>query len=865
MKTRLSVLRGVFAVSLLVGMAVVPARSAVTIPEQLGVVDVVPNGESAETDRNTDSSLGIAGGTKYGEMILATRIPPESCNLYSSTDLGKHWAPNDSFSGPVGGLVNSVDWSEGGNAYFATENPPPWYPHEIRLYVSPDPLTVPFEFGLADQLVGAGLQDIRLKAVRINGVDQIYLGINNGFSPLVHFSVDSSAHWNTTSIEHTTPGVHDGPAVPVAVSKDGLTIYALFERLQANLDSGDQLGDVVLVRDDVGGLTGFYALPINGNGGNDGAHDTQVARDIVIPEGNGFGYGTPLGSQSLGWDCALAISPVSAGQVYVAYDEVVAGSPVLRVQSSNDGGKTFQLVYTVAAPAGMPALAVAEDGTVGILFLELTGLNFEIHLLKAAKGDFTKTTELVLARFPDSNYLFLGTYFQLKAVGDNFFGLFSAPNDPQPTHFPSGVFYQRNVKVNGIIKSNFELSSAGTLVDLNGNPVAVSVDPFFFYDIASQFIRLPILEWVPWFFYDPSDPLSGVNHLRWPVLPPGYPQYQLESSPQLGAGANWVPARDVTVLQNDGMFSASLGAAQAARFFRLNQNAASGSFNLFAAADGHGNVEPTGISTKGGLQTQTFSALPAPGYGFNGWFLDGTALASSNPTLILSNIDAEHIVLATFIAPNDLAVAMSGPVGALTVNSNFSWNISVLNAGLNPLTNVRLTNSLPPAVTFVSVSSSQGTVSQSSPGIITGNLGSLAPGAFATVTITAAALSAGPITNIVNAGCDQPEPNLANDTATDVVNVIAALTITSQPNSQSVPAGTNVTFTVGSSGTPPIGYQWFFNGAGIIGATNTSLTLSNVTPAQNGSYSAELFQLTGPRSFDGLKTNSQAAALAVGP
>jgi uncharacterized repeat protein (TIGR01451 family) len=222
-------------------------------------------------------------------------------------------------------------------------------------------------------------------------------------------------------------------------------------------------------------------------------------------------------------------------------------------------------------------------------------------------------------------------------------------------------------------------------------------------------------------------------------------------------------------------------------------------------------------------------------------------------------------VLATFIAPNDLAVAMSGPVGALTVNSNFSWNISVLNAGLNPLTNVRLTNSLPPAVTLVSVSCSQGTVSQSSPGIITGNLGSLAPGAFATVTITAAALSAGPITNIVNAGCDQPEPNLANDTATDVVNVIAALTITSQPNSQSVPAGTNVTFTVGSSGTPPIGYQWFFNGAGIIGATNTSLTLSNVTPAQNGSYSAELFQLTGPRSFDGLKTNSQAAALAVGP
>jgi uncharacterized repeat protein (TIGR01451 family) len=834
----------------------------ITIPERLGVVDIIPNIESAEANDNSDSSFGMAGGAKYGDVLLSTRIPPESMELFISADLGAHWGTNGLYSGLA--LLGAVDWSEGGTAYFAIENPPPWVPHDLTLAGSIDPITIPIG-GFSNYLASAGLRDLRLKVANIGGVDQIYMGINDGNSPIVNFSVDGSRTWSTTSIERTTPGVYDGPAVPVAVSSDGLTVYALFERLQNNLISGDQTGDIVLVRDDVGGLTGFYALPINGNGGNDGAHDTEVARDIVIPEGNGAGYGTPLGSQPLGRDCSVAVSPLNAGQVYVAYDEVVAGSPVLRVQSSSDGGKTFQLVYSVSQPAAMPALAVAEDGTVGILFLELAGLNFEVHLLKAAKGDFTKTNELVLTRFPDTDYLFLGTYFQLKAEGDNFFGVFSAPNDPQPGHFPAGVFYQRNVEVNGTIESNFWLSSTGTNVDLGGTPVVPSVDPFFFYDIASQFIRLPILEYVPRFFYDPSDPLSGVDHIRWPVLPAGYPQYHLESSPLLGGGANWLPARDVEILQNDGMFSASLGVAQTERFFRLNQNAASGNFNLYATADGHGNVEPSGVSTKGGLQTQTFNALPGGGYGFKQWFLDGTALPSSSSTLLLGNIDAEHFVLATFIASNDLAVVVSGPVVPVLVNSNISWNISVLNAGLNPLTNVRLSNSLPSVVTFVSASSSQGTVSPSSPGTITGNLGSLAPGALAAVTITATAIVAVSITDIVNASCDQSEPNLANNTAQDVVNVIVPVTITSQPQSQSVPTGTNVTFTVGSSGTPPIGYQWFFNGAGIIGATNTSMTLSNVTAVQNGSYSAELFQLTGPHSYDGIETNSLSATLTVGP
>ncbi len=61
-------------------------------------------------------------------------------------------------------------------------------------------------------------------------------------------------------------------------------------------------------------------------------------------------------------------------------------------------------------------------------------------------------------------------------------------------------------------------------------------------------------------------------------------------------------------------------------------------------------------------------------------------------------------------------------------------------------------------------------------------------------------------------------------------------TITTQPQSKTVAAGQNVTFTVAASGTPPLSYQWQFNGMAIPGATSASLTVNNVQAANAGSY-----------------------------
>src|SRR5207253_3123524 len=59
-------------------------------------------------------------------------------------------------------------------------------------------------------------------------------------------------------------------------------------------------------------------------------------------------------------------------------------------------------------------------------------------------------------------------------------------------------------------------------------------------------------------------------------------------------------------------------------------------------------------------------------------------------------------------------------------------------------------------------------------------------------------------------------------------------TITQQPQSQSVTEGTNVTLSVVASGTPPLAYQWQFNGTNQPDATNATLTLLNVTTNQSG-------------------------------
>ena len=60
--------------------------------------------------------------------------------------------------------------------------------------------------------------------------------------------------------------------------------------------------------------------------------------------------------------------------------------------------------------------------------------------------------------------------------------------------------------------------------------------------------------------------------------------------------------------------------------------------------------------------------------------------------------------------------------------------------------------------------------------------------------------------------------------------------ISQQPQSQTVTAGSSVSFTVVASGTALLSYQWQFSGVNIEGAIDATLTLNNVQAANAGSY-----------------------------
>jgi hypothetical protein len=83
-----------------------------------------------------------------------------------------------------------------------------------------------------------------------------------------------------------------------------------------------------------------------------------------------------------------------------------------------------------------------------------------------------------------------------------------------------------------------------------------------------------------------------------------------------------------------------------------------------------------------------------------------------------------------------------------------------------------------------------------------------------------------------------------------------APSFTTHPGSQTVPPGTNVTFSVSATGTPAPTLQWRKDGTAIAGATSATLVLPAVTTAQAGTYTVIATNVVG-------SVSSNSATLAV--
>ncbi|MFM2295978.1 MAG: hypothetical protein RLZZ350_2391, partial [Verrucomicrobiota bacterium] len=84
------------------------------------------------------------------------------------------------------------------------------------------------------------------------------------------------------------------------------------------------------------------------------------------------------------------------------------------------------------------------------------------------------------------------------------------------------------------------------------------------------------------------------------------------------------------------------------------------------------------------------------------------------------------------------------------------------------------------------------------------------------------------------------------------LNVLDVPSITTQPANAAVARGASATFTVtannnyaGTGVAPVLGYQWYFNGAVIVNATNASVTIASISHANIGNYSVVVSSAAG--------------------
>jgi hypothetical protein len=69
--------------------------------------------------------------------------------------------------------------------------------------------------------------------------------------------------------------------------------------------------------------------------------------------------------------------------------------------------------------------------------------------------------------------------------------------------------------------------------------------------------------------------------------------------------------------------------------------------------------------------------------------------------------------------------------------------------------------------------------------------------------------------------------------------------VITQPQDQTVPAGSDVLFLCAAIGSVPVNYQWRFNGTNIAGATASSLLLGNIQLGDGGNYSVTVTNAAG--------------------
>jgi uncharacterized repeat protein (TIGR01451 family) len=123
----------------------------------------------------------------------------------------------------------------------------------------------------------------------------------------------------------------------------------------------------------------------------------------------------------------------------------------------------------------------------------------------------------------------------------------------------------------------------------------------------------------------------------------------------------------------------------------------------------------------------------------------------------------------------DLGVSIEDSPDPVLERDQVTYTVTVDNLGPGQAPNTRLVDTLPADPTFVSATASQGSclrdVNSNSGGVLTCELGTIAAGGQATVTIVIEPRMEEPITNTATVNAGAPDPNTANNSDTETTTV----------------------------------------------------------------------------------------------
>lgn len=247
--------------------------------------------------------------------------------------------------------------------------------------------------------------------------------------------------------------------------------------------------------------------------------------------------------------------------------------------------------------------------------------------------------------------------------------------------------------------------------------------------------------------------------------------------------------------------------------------------------------------TAGGTVTFTAAATGSPSPTFQ-WKKDGSnILGASNTSYSIATVATGDAGIYTVVATNSVA-SVTSSAATLTVNAATSAPIFTT----QPLSQ---TVTVGGGVTFTAAASGV-----PSPTLQWKKNGSNIVGATnGSYTIaTTASGDAGSYTVVATNSVGTATSNTASLTVNPVP---VAPAITTQPVSQTLVAGSSVTFTVVATGTPAPTFQWRKNGTNISGATSSSYTKNNITSSNAGTYTVVAANSAG-------SVTSNGAVLTVG-